>query len=178
MVNLDLQNKRLACQSYNRTYIEGFDITDMSELFIVSVPKDKKKPGFHFFDNALIWIAVALIVFVLVQQITNFTSSSTVAEGGSDRRRMKILMKHGTRSPIENPKTSIQNVPKYYNNNNNKNNNNNSINNNNSNNNNNNTKNNNNNSNNNNNNNKQQQQHQQQRQQPVKATSHDQPFRV
>ncbi|GFO24357.1 hypothetical protein PoB_005086200 [Plakobranchus ocellatus] len=36
MVNFNLHNKRLACLSYNRTYIEGFGITDLSELFVVS----------------------------------------------------------------------------------------------------------------------------------------------
>ncbi|GFO24332.1 hypothetical protein PoB_005083700 [Plakobranchus ocellatus] len=87
-VNLDLHNKRLACLSYNRTYIEGFDITDISELFNVSVSKNKKGHDLQFTVKALIWIAAALIIFVLAQQITNFTSSRTGEEGDSDRQRM------------------------------------------------------------------------------------------
>ncbi|GFO40384.1 hypothetical protein PoB_006688900 [Plakobranchus ocellatus] len=77
---MDLQNKRLACLSYNRTYIEGFDITDKSELFIVSVPHNRKEPGYHVSVKALLWIAVALIIFVLAQQISNFTSSISTGE--------------------------------------------------------------------------------------------------
>ncbi|GFO04404.1 hypothetical protein PoB_003090900 [Plakobranchus ocellatus] len=80
MVSSDLYNKRLACLSYNRTYIEGFDITDISELFVVSVPNIDKAPDFHVSVKALVWIAVALIVFVLAQQVTNATSSRTGEE--------------------------------------------------------------------------------------------------
>ncbi|GFO40450.1 hypothetical protein PoB_006695500 [Plakobranchus ocellatus] len=80
VVSWNLQNKRLACMSFNRTYIEGFDITDTSELFNVSVPNKKKAPELHFFVKAIIWITLALIIFVLVQYITDFASSRTEEE--------------------------------------------------------------------------------------------------
>ncbi|GFO24347.1 hypothetical protein PoB_005085200, partial [Plakobranchus ocellatus] len=105
MVNLDLHNKRLACLSYNRTDIGGFDITDISELFIVLVPKNEKGNDLQFAVKALVWIAAALIVFVLAQQITNFTSSRTGEEGDSDRQRMETLMRNRILSHIKVRKT-------------------------------------------------------------------------
>ncbi|GFO38471.1 hypothetical protein PoB_006497600 [Plakobranchus ocellatus] len=105
MVNLDLHNKRLACLSFNRTYIEGFDITDLSELFVVSVPNKEKVSDLQVAVKALIWITVALIIFVLAQQITNFTSSTTGEEGDSDRQRMETLKRHRIRSQIKFRKT-------------------------------------------------------------------------
>ncbi|GFO40423.1 hypothetical protein PoB_006692800 [Plakobranchus ocellatus] len=80
MVNLDLHNKRLACLSYNRTYIERFEIADLSELFVVSDPNNEKVPDFQFSFKAVLWISIALIIFLLGQQITGFTSSSTGEE--------------------------------------------------------------------------------------------------
>ncbi|GFO40395.1 hypothetical protein PoB_006690000 [Plakobranchus ocellatus] len=105
MVNLDLHNKRLACLSYNKTYIEGFDITDLSGLFVVSVPHNEKVSDLQFPVKALIWITAVLIIFLFGQQITNFTSSSTGEEGDSDRQRMEALQRHRIRSHIKVRKT-------------------------------------------------------------------------
>ncbi|GFO40377.1 hypothetical protein PoB_006688200 [Plakobranchus ocellatus] len=105
MVNLDLHNKRLACLSYNKTYIEGFDITDLSELFVVSVPHNEEESDLQFPVKALLWITVAMIIFLLAQQITNFTSSMTGGEGDYDRQRMETLKRYRMRSQIKVPKT-------------------------------------------------------------------------
>ncbi|GFO40440.1 hypothetical protein PoB_006694500 [Plakobranchus ocellatus] len=105
VVSWNLQNKRLACQSFNRTYIEGFDITDTSELFNVSAPNKKKASELHFFVKAIIWITFALIMFVLAQHINNFINSRTEEEGDSDRRRKKTLERHRIRSLIKVRKT-------------------------------------------------------------------------
>ncbi|GFO04384.1 histone-lysine N-methyltransferase SETMAR [Plakobranchus ocellatus] len=108
MVSSDLHNKRLACLSYNRTYIEGFNITDISELFVVSVSNNDKAPGVHASVKALVWIVVALIIFVLAQHITNFTSSRTGEEGDSDRQRMETLIRQRIFSQIKVRKTDTQ----------------------------------------------------------------------
>ncbi|GFO04395.1 transposable element tcb1 transposase [Plakobranchus ocellatus] len=106
MVSLDLHNKRLACLSYNRTYIEGFDITDISELFVVSVSNNEEVHDLQFPVKALIWIAVAMIIFLLAQRITNFTSSRTGEEGDSDRQRMETLKRQRLLSQIKVRKTN------------------------------------------------------------------------
>ncbi|GFO34525.1 hypothetical protein PoB_006103000 [Plakobranchus ocellatus] len=81
LVNFDLDNKRLACLSYNKTYIEGFDITDISELFNVSVPENEKAPELQFSVKVVLWITAALIIFVLAQQGADYICSRIEEEG-------------------------------------------------------------------------------------------------